>query len=158
MKPARLYTPDAVAAFLAMCRDRQPRDLIASRLGWTVRQVIHLHEHLQRRGRQRYRLPYRSRRANRYPSPLAGREAEIAALSRQDFSALQIGELLGVTRSTVANFMHDRGLYALHRRQRRRGRLPVSLTRLTRLARPSAIDEADVRVAERAWAELEGAA
>lgn len=155
MKPARLYTAAAVTTFLAMCRDRQPRDVIASRLGWSVRQVIHLHEHLQRRGRQRYQLPHSCRRANRHPSPLAGRQAEIAALSRQDYSAAAIGELLGVSRSTVANFMHAHRLYALHRRRRRRGRLPVSLTRL---ARPPAIDSADVRLAERAWAELEGAA
>ncbi len=153
MKPARLYTPDAVATFLAMCRDRQPRDVIAARLGLTVRQITHLHEHLQRHGRQRYRLPYRSRRKGR--CLLTGHEAEVAKLSRLNYSASQIGEIFGVTRSAAANFMAYHGLYAPHRRQRRRGRLPVSLTRL---ARPPAIDAADVKIAERAWAELEGAA
>lgn len=153
MKPARLYTAEVVALFLELCRTRQPRDIIASHLCWTVRQVSNLHIHLQRRGRQRYRLEYRSRREHLRKSQLAGREAEIASLSRQDYSASQIGELLGVTRSTAANFMDYYGLYAPHRRHRR-GRSPVSLARL---ARPSAIDEADVRAAERAWAELEGA-
>lgn len=151
MKPAVLYTPEAVAVFLAMCRSHQPRDAIAARLGWTVRQVTHLHEHLQRRGRQPYRLGLR--RTDRRKSRLAGREAEIAELSRQDYSARAIAELLGFTRPTVVNFMDRHGLYAPHRR-RRRGRLPVSLRRLTRVV----VDEADVRLAERAWAELEGVA
>lgn len=152
--PPRLYTPEAVAAFLAMCRDRQPRDVIAERLGWTVRQVTDLHSHLKRRGRQRYRLPYRSVRRPPRRSPLAGRKAEIAALSRLDYSARAIGELLGVEWSTVKCFMEYWALYAPHRR-RRRGPLPVSLRRLTK---PARVDDADVRLAERAWAELEGAA
>lgn len=151
MKPPTLYTPDAVAAFLSMCRNREPRDLIAARLGWTVRQVAHLHDHLKRHGRQRYRLPYRSVRRSARRSPLAGREVEIAALSRQDYSAKAIGELIGAEWPTVKNFMDYWALYAPHRR--RRGRLPVSLRTL---ARPAKVDDADVRLAERAWAELEG--
>lgn len=154
MKPPLLYTPEAVAAFLRMCRDRQPRDLIAIRLGWTVKQITHLHEHLQRHGRQRYRLAHRSRRTLTRRGPLAGREAEIAELSRLDYSAKAIGELLGVG-AAAKNFMDYHGLYAPHRRRHRRGRLPVSLTRI---ARASAVDEGDVRAAERAWAELEGVA
>jgi DNA-binding CsgD family transcriptional regulator len=152
MKPPALYTPDAVATFLRMCRNREPRDIIAVRLGWTVRQVAHLHDHLRRHGRQRYKLAHRSRRTVTRKSPLAGREAEIAELSRQDYSAAAIGELLGVTRSTAAGFMDYYGLYALHRR-RRRGLLPVSLRKLAKAARA---DDNDVRLAERAWAELEG--
>lgn len=155
MKAPRLYTADAVATFLRLCRDRQPRDLIAAQLGWSVRQVTFLRDHLKRRGHLHHPLPYRSRRQLRRPCPLAGRESEIADLSRRDYSARAIGELFGVTRSTAANFMDRNGLYALHRRRYRRGRLPVSLRALTQ---PGAIDEADVRLAERMWAQLEDVA
>ena len=152
MKPPQLYTPAAVELFLLLCRTRQPRDRIAARLGWTVRQVADFHQHLKRYRRQPYRLAYRSRRTMRHCCPLAGREAEIADLSRRNLSARAIGELFGVTRSTAANFMDRNGLYAPHRRRYRRGRLPVSLARL---ASPAKADDADVRLAERTWRELE---
>jgi hypothetical protein len=155
MKPPLLYTPEAVAAFLRMCRDRQPRDLIAIRLGWTIRQVAHLHEHLCRHDRQPYPLAHRSHRTLRRQCPLVGREAEVRQLSQRDMSARAIGEMLGVTRGVVAGFMDRYGLYALHRRRYRGGRRPVSLTRI---ARAPAVDESNVRAAERAWAELEGVA
>lgn len=152
MNAPRLYTPEAIAIFLAMCRAGQPRDVIAARLGWTVRQIADFHQHLKRHGRQRYRLPYRSRRKLR--SQLIGRESEIAELSRNDHSAAAIGELLGVTRSTAANFMDRHGLFAPHRR-RRRGLLPVSLRAL---AKPAVVIDADVRLAERMWAMVEDVA
>jgi hypothetical protein len=90
--------------FLALCRQGLPSDLIAARLGWTLKQTWGFWSHLKQHGR----CPHPMAPATSTRSALEGREAEIAALRRQGLSFGQIARRYGVSRNLVAGFIWRR--------------------------------------------------
>jgi DNA-binding CsgD family transcriptional regulator len=113
--------------FLALCRAGTPRDLIAARLGLTVKQINNLHQWLERIGRCPRRLGYAARPRKRQISILEGRQAEIGDLLRTGHSLRGIARQIGSTPGAVAGFVDRRNL---------------------KPKRPKRLDRADAAVAE----------
>lgn len=97
-------------AFVALCRQGMPRNLIAAKLGWTIAAVAGFHQWLQRTGRCSCPLARSSAPRRHTPSVLEGRQDEIRALFDKGFGCRRIARRLGVTANTVVGFVSRREL------------------------------------------------
>ena len=139
-------------AFLALCRDGMPRDLIADRLGWTVEQIRRLHVWLQAQGQCPWPLVWRSTSSPcGKASILTGREDEIRRLFARGLGNIRIARQLGVTANTVAGFVDRHGLRPPERKGRGKTGKLVGDQRITlpnvrlRSLRECGIGEDDIR-------------
>jgi DNA-binding CsgD family transcriptional regulator len=154
MAARRTWTECKVERFRQLVAKGLPRDIIAQRLGKTIRQLESLHSHMRKKGEVLPPLaPVEIR--NCPISRLSGREGELAEMSRKGMGSRTIARQIGSTPGTVSGFMQRRGLCANPKRwgpPPQTFRLAVNLARLNLPARAA---EADVRLGEALWRGIE---
>lgn len=160
MPAPRYWSQAQRKLFITLCLQNVPRDVIAERLGGTVRQINSLYYSMRKhRGFRGVLAPRATRAPICTPEHFETLTPEIRRLSAEGVGHRAIADQLRISRHRVLKYVRAENLIPedhLKNRPAHRPQdytLPVNLHRV-RLAE---VDEADVKLARMAWREFEKA-